>query len=90
MKGKGKRYSEEQILKVLKEAETAESISDVCRRHGISDTTFYNWRTKYGGMDISEMRRLKSLEQENAKLKRIVTQQVMDIDSLKELLSKKW
>jgi putative transposase len=84
------RYREEQIIKVLKEAESGGAVAEVCRRHGVSEATFYNWRRKYGGMEQSEIHRLRELEAENARLKRIVAQQAMDIDLLKEIGSKKW
>ena len=90
MKGRGKRYTEEQIIRILKEAESGRAITDICREYGVSEGTLYRWRQKFGGMDISEAKRLKSLEHENISLKRIVAQQAMDIDALKELLSKKW
>jgi putative transposase len=84
------RYSEEQIIKVLKEAESGMAVAEVCRRRGVSEATFYNWRRKYGGMDQAEIHRLRELEAENARLKRIVAQQAMDIDLLKEVNAKKW
>jgi putative transposase len=82
------RFSEEQIIAILKEAEAGVSPGELCRRHGISDVTFYNWRKKYGGMDVSEAKRLKSLEDENAKLKKLLAEQMMDNATLKELLAK--
>jgi putative transposase len=87
---KGKRYSEEQIIKILREAEAGMSASEVCRKHGVSEWSFYRWRQKYGGMDISEAKRLKALEEENHRLKRIVARQALDIDLLKEVNSKNW
>ena len=87
---KGKRYSEEQIIKILREAEAGMSAADVCRKHGVSEWSFYRWRQKYGGMEISEAKRLKALEEENQRLKRIVAQQAIDIDLLKEINSKNW
>lgn len=87
---KGKRYSEEQIIKILREAEAGMSASDVCRKHGVSEWSFYRWRRKYGGMDISEAKRLKALEEENHRLKRIVARQALDIDLLSEINSKNW
>jgi putative transposase len=75
---------------VLREAESGTAVKDLCRRAGISATTFYKWKTKYEGMEISEMRRMRLLEDENARLKRIVAQQALDIDALKVVLSKKW
>jgi putative transposase len=82
------RFSEEQIIEVLKEAETGAKVSELCRRHGISDATFYTWRSKYGGLEISEMRRLRQLEDENRRLKSIVADQALDIRALKEVLAK--
>jgi len=90
MKGRGKRYTEEQIIRILKEAESGRPVTDICREYGVSEGTLYRWRQKFGGMDISEAKRLKYLEHENISLKRIVARQAMDIDALKELLSKKW
>ena len=84
------RFSEEQIVAILKESEAGTPTSELVRRHGISQATFYNWRKKYGGLDVSEARRLKQLEQENQKLKRIVAEQQLDITALKDVLSKKW
>jgi len=80
-----KRHSEEQIIRILKEAETGMKTVEICRKYGISDATFYNWKAKYGGMDISEARRLKALEDENRKLKRIVADQAIDILAYKEI-----
>ncbi len=87
---KRKRFSEEQIIGVLKESEAGAKTDDICRRHGISSATFYSWRKKYGGMDASEAKRLRELEVENAKLKRIVADQMLDMTSMKELLAKNW
>jgi len=87
---KKKRFSEEQIIAVLKEAEAGAKVAELCRKHGISDTTFYNWKAKYAGMSVAELRRLRELEAENAKLKRIVADQVLDISALKDLLGRKW
>jgi len=87
---KGTRYPEEQIIGILREVESGVSIAEVCRKHGVSEWSVYRWRTKYRGMDVSEAKRLRALEDENARLKRIVAQQAMDIDALKEVLSKKW
>jgi putative transposase len=87
---KRKRFSEEQIIGVLKESEAGAKTDDICRRHGISSATFYSWRKKYGGMDTSEAKRLRELEVENAKLKRIVADQMLDMTSMKELLAKNW
>lgn len=87
---KKKRFSEEQIIAVLKEAEAGTKVLDLCRKHGISDATFYNWKAKYAGMTVAELRRLKELEAENAKLKRIVADQALDNAALKDLLNRKW
>ena len=82
------RFSEEQIIGVLKEAEAGAKVIELCRRNGISDATFYTWRSKYGGLEISEMRRLRQLEEENRRLKSIVADQALDIRALKDVLSK--
>ena len=87
---KKSQFSEEQILSILKEVDEGKSVSEVSRKHGITDQTFYRWRNKYGGLSVSEMKKMRQLEAENSQLKRIVAQQVMDIDALKALLSKKW
>lgn len=85
-----KRFTEEQIIAVLKEHEAGAKTSDVCRRYGISEATFYNWKAKFGGMDVSDAKKLKSLESENAKLKRLLADAELDKLMLKDLLSKKW
>ena len=87
---KRKRFSEEQIVGVLKEHELGAKTADLCRKHGISEATFYNLKRKFGGMDVSEARRLKALEGENAKLKRLLADAMLDNAALKDLLSKKW
>lgn len=87
---KKKRFSEEQIIAVLKEADAGAKVLDLCRKHGISDATFYNWKAKYAGMTVSDVRRLRELESENAKLKRIVADQALDNAALKDLLNRKW
>lgn len=87
---KKQRFTEEQIIAVLKEQEAGAKASDLCRRHGISEATFYNWKAKYGGMDVSEAKRLKALEEENTKLKKLLAEQMLDVAALRELLSKKW
>jgi putative transposase len=87
---KNSRFSEEQIIEILKQSEAGAKTNDLCRQHGISAATFYAWRSKFGGMDVTEARRLKQLEEENAKLKRIVADQALDITMLKDLLGKKW
>jgi putative transposase len=88
MASTGKRYSEEQIIAILKEADGAGSVGELIRRHGISAHTYYRWKSKYGGMEVSEARRLKQLEDENRRLKRIVADQTLDIQLLKEALGK--
>ena len=87
---KNSRFSEEQIIGILKQSEVGAKTSELCRQHGISAATFYGWRSKYGGLEISEAKRLKQLEEENAKLKRIVADQALDITMLKDLVGKKW
>lgn len=85
-----KRYTEEQIIRILREAETKEvPIKELCRKHGITDQTFFRWRNKYGGMDVAEARRLKELESENTKLKRMLAEQLLVIDGLREFSRKK-
>jgi putative transposase len=90
MASKGTKYSEEQIIRILKEVETGTTVAEVCRKHGVAEQTVYRWRNKYGGLDTSELQRLRELEAENSRLKRIVAQQALDIDVLKEVVSKKW
>jgi putative transposase len=85
---RGKRFKEEQIIGILKEAETGISVIDLCRKYGICDGTFYNWKAKYGGLTVSEACRLKSLEDENRRLKHIVAEQALDIQALKAVVSK--
>jgi putative transposase len=82
------RFSEEQIIEVLKEAEAGTKVTELCRRHGISDATFYTWRSKYGGLEVSEMRRLRQLEEEDRRLKAIVADQALDLRALKDVLAK--
>jgi putative transposase len=83
-----KKYTEEQIIQVLKEGEAGAKVADLCRKHGMSDATYYNWKAKYAGLTVSELKRLKSLEEENRRLKQIVAEQALDNRALKELLSK--
>ena len=85
---KRSRFSEEQIIGILKEHQAGLGARDLCRKHGISDATFYKWRSKYGGMEVSDARRLKTLESENAKLKKMLAEQMMDVATLKEMLGK--
>ncbi|OWV87626.1 transposase [Rhizobium sp. R635] len=82
--------TEEQIIAVLKEQEAGAKAADLCRKHGISEATFYNWKAKYGGMEVSEAKRLKALEDENARLKKLLAEQMLDAAALREFLSKKW
>lgn len=85
-----KKYTTEQIIRILKEHEGGAKTSDLCRKYGMSDASFYNWKAKYGGMDVSDAKRLKALEEENRKLKRLVADQALDILALKEINSKNW
>lgn len=87
---KRSRFTEEQIIGMLKEQETGAKTADVCRKHGVSEATFYKWKAKYGGMDVSEARRLKALEEENALLKKLLAEAMLDNAVLKEISSKKW
>lgn len=88
-KKKGKRYSQEQILRILDELKAGKSAEEICRIYGVGQSTLYRWKSKYGDMDRAELNRLRELEDENHRLKRIVAQQVLDIDALKDLLTKK-
>lgn len=85
---KRSRFSDEQIIGILKEHQAGMSAGDLCRKHGISDATFYTWRKKFGGMEVSEAKRLKTLEEENAKLKKLLAEQMMDVATLREMLGK--
>jgi putative transposase len=84
------RFSDEQIIGIVKEQEAGAKTADVCRRHGISDATFYKWKSKYGGLEVSEARRLKALEDENARLKRLLADAMLDNAALKEIAGKNW
>jgi putative transposase len=85
-----KRFTEEQIIQVLREQDSSGKTGDVCRRHGISSATFYKWKAKYGGMEVSDAKKLKALEGENAKLKKLVADLSLDKLALQDLLSKNW
>jgi putative transposase len=87
---KRSRFSEEQIITILREAEAGATAKEVCRRHGISEQSFYRWKAKYGGLQVSEARRLKQLEDENRKLKKLLAESMLDNAALKDLLSKNW
>ena len=84
------RFTEEQIIHILSEAEAGTKVGELCRRHGISDATYYHWKGKYANMTVPEAKRLRTLEAENSRLKRIVADQQLDIVALKDVLSKKW
>ena len=85
---KRSRFSEEQIIGILKEHQAGATAANLCRKHGVSDATFYKWRSKYGGMEVSDAKKLKALEAENAKLKKLLAEQMMDVSTLKEMLGK--
>ena len=87
---KRSRFTEEQIIGILREQEAGLAVTELCRKHGVSSPTFYKWKAKYGGLEVSEARRLKALEDENAKLKRMLADAMLDNAALKDLLGKKW
>lgn len=87
---KRSRFTEEQVIAMLKEQEAGAKTADVCRRHGISDATFYNWKAKYGGLEVSQARRLKALEDENARLKKLLAEAMLDNAVLKDVAARKW
>ena len=87
---KRSRFTEEQIIAVLREHVAGAKAADLARKHGISEATLYNWKAKYGGMDVSDSKRLRALEEENAKLKKLLADQMLEASALRELLSKKW
>ena len=87
---KRKRYTEAQILGILQEAESGMPVKELCRKHGFSDASFYNWRSKYGGMELSDMKRLKALEQENSRLKKLLAETMLDKEALEAALRKKY
>ena len=85
-----KRYKEEQIIGFLKEAESGISVKELCRKHGFSEASFYTWRSKFGGMDVSDAKRLKALEQENRRLKKLLAESMLENEVTREALRKKW
>ena len=87
---KRSRFTEEQIIGFLKEQEAGVPVADLCRKHGVSNASIYKWKAKYGGMDVSEAKRLKALEDENARLKKLLADAMLDNSALKDLLGKKW
>lgn len=87
---KKSRFSEEKIISILKEQESGVKVSEICRKHGLSEQTFHNWKKKYGGLTVSELRRMKELEQENSRLKRAVADLTLDNQILRDVNSKKW
>ena len=87
---KRSRFTDEQIIAILKEQETGVAVTELCRKHGVSSASFYAWKAKYGGLDVSDAKRLRALESENAKLKKLLADAMLDNAGLKELLTKKW
>ena len=87
---KDMRFSETQIIRILQEAEAGVAVADLCRKHNCSEQSFYRWKAKYGGMEVSDAKRLKDLERENAELKKMVAEQALDIRMLKDVNSRKW
>ena len=85
-----KKYPEEKIIAILKEVESGSKVAETCRKYGISDATYYSWKSKYAGLELAELKRLKALEEENSKLKKIVAEQALDIQALKGVLEKKY
>ena len=87
---KRSRFSDEQIIGILKEQEAGAATADVCRRHGVSGATFYKWKAKFGGLEVTEAKRLRTLEEENAKLKKLLAEAMLDIAVLRDISTKKW
>ncbi len=87
---KRSRFTQEQIIGVLREHQAGAAAADLCRKHGISDATFYKWRSKYGGMEVSDAKRLRGLEEENARLKKLLAESMLDVSTLREMLAKNW
>ena len=85
---KQSRFTQEQIIGVLKEHQAGAAAADLCRKHGISDATFYKWRSRYGGMEVSDAKRLRGLEEENARLKKLLAESMLDVSTLREMLAK--
>lgn len=85
-----KRYTEEQIIKAIKEHEAGSKVEDICRKLGVSTGTFYNWRTKFSGLEVNEAKRLRELETENNKLKKLLAEKLLENEAMKDVLSKKW
>ena len=84
------RFKEEQIIALLKESEAGTEVRELCRRHGVSENTFYRWKKKFSGMDVSDAKKLRALEEENRKLKKLLAESMLDIAAMKDLLTKKW
>ena len=87
---KRKRFTEEQIVAVLKQAEMGRAVPELCREHGVSEGTFYNWRKKYSGLELSDLKKLRELEDENRRLKKLVADQALDIQAMRDVIKKKW
>ena len=87
---KTSKFTEEQIISILKEQDQGLKVAEICRKHGIADQTFHNWKKKYGGLEVNELRRMRELEQENSRLKRAVADLIIDVQVLKDVNSKKW
>ena len=85
-----KRYTEEQIIKAIKQHDAGSKVADICRELGISEGTFYNWRSKYAGLEVNDAKRLKDLESENHRLKRLLAEKLLEVEAMKDVLSKKW